>query len=114
MHIQFKNRGALVPFYLVICFGSVAIIKRLIAYAFGNDVLGEGDTVLLSGVAFLVSGYLTYRKRDSFYVVDGEKKRMNEQNIFCYLSMEMWAQLFWSFGFLCVLGGVLSLLGVVN
>jgi hypothetical protein len=114
MHIQFRNRGILVPFFLIICFIGVAILKVLIQFAFGEHSFVEGDMVLLSGVAFLVAGYWTHRKRDTFYIVDGETKRMNEQNTFFFLSMEMWAQIYWSFGTLCVLGGFISLMGLVE
>lgn len=114
MYIQFKNRGALVPFYLGTSFLCLLIITKSIDFFFGKDVLVEGDIVLLSGVTFLIAGYWTYKNRDSFYTVDGEERRMGEENVFFYLTMEMWAQIFWSFGALCMLGGALALSGLVN
>jgi hypothetical protein len=114
MHFQFKNRGIMVPVYLAICFVGVFIIKSLIEYIYGKGRVTEGGLVLLIGIAFLIAGYWTYRKRDSFYIVDGEKRGMNEDNVFFYLSMELWAQIYCSFGVLCVLGGTFSLLGLVD
>lgn len=114
MYIKFKNRGALVPAFLATCLIGASIIKALIEYLFTDYVFAEGDVVLLFGIAFLIAGYWTHKQRDSFYYVDGEKRRMNEENTFFYLSMELWAQIYWSFGFLCVLGGVLSWLGVAK
>lgn len=102
-----------VPVVLIICFIGVFVIKALIEYLF-VDALSEGAIVLLFGMAFLIAGYCTYKQRDSFYFVDGEKRRMNEESTFLHLSMELWAQIYWSFGFLCVLGGILLWLGVAE
>jgi hypothetical protein len=114
MFFPFKNRGILVPVYLIACLFGVLIVKGLIEYLFDQTSLTEHDAAFLFGAAFIAAGHWTYNTRDSFYVANGIKKRMHEENEFFFLSMEVWAYIYWTIGGFCILAAVLAVLGIVD
>lgn len=114
MFFQFKNRGILVPVYLIACFIGVLIVKGLFEYLLNQPSLTDYDAAFLSGAAFIAAGHWTYNTRDSYYVANGIKKRMHEENEFFFLSMEVWAYIYWSIGGFCILAAILSMLGIAD
>lgn len=112
MFFIYKNKGILVPIYLIAVVIGLAIVVNLLKSWVGGIFFVEYDMAIMFGIACVIAGEWTYRTRDSFYIANGQKKRMYEDNSFFFLSMEIWAYIYWSLGGICIVGGFLSLMGL--
>lgn len=105
----YKNKGILIPVYFIVPAIGVAIISALLKEAGGIFAQPYSIGIPL-GFAMIVSALWTYATRDSFYYVNGQKKRMFEDNTFFFIPMLVWSYIFSIAGVLCIVGGLLETL----
>lgn len=115
MHFEFKNKGALVPFYLCVSVIGVASFIALLKNYVGGPFHMEYDTTFVVGLGLIVAGVWTYLTYDRFYFTEkGERKQMYEDNTFYFIHMKLWAYIFLLTGIACALGGALTMLKIID
>ena len=88
MILIWKNKGILIPVYVVTTFVSIAtlsgVLKRNIGGIFANDY----NIQITLGLTFLSSGLWTYLTSEEFVKKDGQKIKVDFENKFLFHSNE--------------------------
>lgn len=98
----YKNKGILIPAYLIICF-----ISSLIVFA---NVLrvNAGFTCC---IGFLLTAGWTYATRNDYYKnKEGIKVKADIQNEFFWISMHLWYKIFLVGSLICLIIGIRQIL----
>jgi hypothetical protein len=92
---QWKNKGILVPVYVVICILVPALTIGVVHRNFG----GAFDKIPFSYVlvfALAVAGLWTYLTCEAYYIdVEGNKKVLDIKHQFYWIKMKYWAYILW-------------------
>jgi hypothetical protein len=116
MFLEFKNKGALIPIYIAVSLiGVISVISLLKNYVGGPFDLTFETTVIV-GISFIITGIWSLCTYDSFYVNEatGEKKQMYEENTFFYIHMKLWGYVFIALGAMLVVGGILTMMKIID
>jgi hypothetical protein len=111
--IFFKNKGILVPVYLIASMLAVVCITALLD-SYAGIAVPVTYNYLIFGFGFVGAGLWTYLTRDSYYIANGRREAMGEDNSFFFLPMQIWAYIFLGTGVLFVFFGSLIALGVLK
>jgi len=102
MQLFWKNKGLYVLLYIVVSVVATNIILAKIKELIGGS-LSFIDFYLALGIALIIAAVLTYFKKDDYYIDDeGKKIKMDTENEFMYISMDLWF-------YILLIVGVLSL-----
>ncbi len=103
MFIIYKNKGILIPLYLIVCFISIAILTKTLSDYFNIQINNNNDFWFIAGFAFLCSGLWTKLTCEDFVEVDGVKHKVDIDNSFFFIKMKIWALILSVFGFLMLI-----------
>jgi hypothetical protein len=109
MFLIYKNKGILIPVYIFVSLMSAAIIGNILTHEFAV----ECNETIFVGFGVTVSGIWSYITRDSYYIVQGQRRQMNEDNSFFFLSMRIWAYLLFIAGLSITCYGIAATLEFV-
>ena len=94
MLLFYKNKGILVPLYLVVSF----IVTAMIIGALGRNVGGlfaKTDFYSTLGISLLIAAGWTYLTQYDYYMdKEGNKKRMDTVNALFFIKMGAWVYIF--------------------
>ncbi|WP_299249605.1 hypothetical protein [uncultured Aquimarina sp.] len=108
MIIIYKNRGILIPVYLVVSLIGVKILDSVITKYLGGIFAADYDFQIVMGIGFLISSVWTYLTSEDYEIVNGVKEKMYMNNHFFYISMKLWSYLMFGFGVLIVISGIVE------
>lgn len=114
MLLIFKNKGILVPVFLMASLIASALTVNLLKTYVGGVFAAEYGMAIPVGFGFIIAGMWTYLTRDSYYISQGQRKRMNEENSFFFISMKFWAYIFALTGFIFIVYGLLDETGYIK
>jgi len=105
----FKNKGFLVPFYVLVSLLGTAITVGVLKRNFTRLSALEPKTTIVIGIGLIISSIWTYLTREDFVKNKwGEKILIEMKNEFYFLSMKTWS-------FILFVGGVcLSAYGILE
>lgn len=90
----YKNKGLLVPVYLIVCFFGTAEIHGVLHRNFGG-AFSKIDMYIDLGFTFLLAAVWTYLTKDSSYKdKNGNKKKLDTVNSLFFIRMNLWAYIF--------------------
>ena len=106
MILVWKNKGILVPVYLIFSFLGTMILNGVLHRNVGGIFSNIGVSVV-SGVAFVIAGLVTFLTRDDYYKdKNGVKVKMDTENELFWIPMRVWAYIFFAVGFLMIVNGL--------
>jgi hypothetical protein len=107
MILIWKNKGILIPVYVVTTFVSIAtlsgVLKRNIGGIFANDY----NIQITLGLTFLSSGLWTYLTSEEFVKKDGQKIKVDFENKFFFIQMKVWGYIFLAAGLVFLINGLI-------
>ncbi|WP_299437964.1 hypothetical protein [uncultured Aquimarina sp.] len=108
MIVIYKNRGILVPVYLVVSLVSTSILNTILKKYIGWIFATNYDSQIVMGIGLVISGLWTYFTSEDHIMVDGEKEKIFMNNHFFYISMKLWSYIMLGFGVLTLLSGIVE------
>lgn len=108
MIIIYKNRGILVPVFILVPLVGILILSGELKRNVGGVFASDYDKNLLFGIAFLISGIWTYWKRADYILVNGEKEEIEMNNHFFYISLKLWSKILFVCGIITLLVGIVE------
>jgi hypothetical protein len=104
----YKNKGILVPIYVIVSFIGIAILSGILKRNIGGIFANEYDYKIILGLGFLISGLWTYFTSEEYIKKDGVKIKVNIENTFFFIPMKIWGYIFIGAGLLFLLLGFIS------
>jgi uncharacterized membrane protein len=96
MLLVWKNKGLLVLLYLLVSIIGTAMIVGVL-HRNVEGVLSNIDFYTTFGLGFLIASLWTYLTKDDFYKdKDGNKKKIEFKNEFFWISMKIWAYIYFA------------------
>jgi len=108
MIVIYKNRGILIPVYVVVSLVSTAILNSVLKEYIRGIFASNYDSQIVMGVGFLISGFWTYLTSEDYIIVDGEKEKIYMNNHFFYISMKLWSYIILVLGILTLISGIVE------
>ena len=112
MIIFYKNRGILVPVFIIIPVVGILILSGVLERNVGGIFASNYDKNIVLGVGLLISGIWTYLKRTDYIIVNGEKEEIEMNNHLFFISLKLWSKIIFIGGLLTVLAGILETLNL--
>lgn len=112
MILIFKNRGALVPVFLIVPLVGTVILREVLKRYLGGIFAYDYDFQIVLGISLLISSLWTYLKRDDYVTVNGVKEKVEIDNHFYYISLKIWSYIMLIAGILVLVGGILETFGL--
>ncbi|WBX77888.1 hypothetical protein PG911_06435 [Tenacibaculum ovolyticum] len=106
MILIYKNRGILVPVFLVVPIVGVAIISGVLKRNIGGLFAYDYDYQIILGIGLLISSFWTYIKSEDYIEVDGKKEKIEMNNHFFYIPMKLWSKIMVIAGVLTLIAGI--------
>lgn len=110
MFIIYKNKGILIPLYLIVCFITIAILTKTLSDYFNIQINGNSDFWFIAGCAFLFSGLWAKLTCEDFVEVEGKRHKVDIDNRFFFIKMKIWAYVLSGFGILILISGIINVL----
>ena len=108
MIIIYKNRGILIPIFLIVPFVVTAILSGVLKRNIGGIFDYDYDKQIVIGIGLLISSLWTYLKSEDFIEVNGKKEKIEMNNHFFYISMKTWSHIILVVGILVLAGGLVE------
>ena len=112
MIIIYKNRGILVPVFIIIPVVGVLILSGVLERNIGGIFASNYDKNIVLGIGLLISGIWTYLKRTDDIIVNGDKEEIEMNNHLFFISLNLWSKIIFIVGLLTVLAGILETLNL--
>ena len=94
MLLIWKNKGLVVPVYVITSFIGVALITGILSRNIGG-IFSNIDFYVISGNFFMIAAIWTYLTKDDYYTDrNGQKAIMDTPNEFFFIKMEIWSYVF--------------------
>ncbi len=106
MLLIWKNKGILIPIYLIVTFITVAMLGGILKRNVGGIFAYKYDIQIIIGISFLISGLWTYLTSEEFIKKDGQKIKVDIKNTFFFISMKLWGYIFLAAGLLFFINGL--------
>jgi hypothetical protein len=106
----YKNRGILIPVFLIVPVISFLILSGELGRNFGGFFVTESFKQVMIGIGFLISFIWTYLTREDYILVDGKKEKIEMYNHFFYISNRTWSFIMLGLGIIIIIGGVIDFL----
>lgn len=101
MFLHSKNKGLLVLLYLIVCLIGTAVIVGELARNYGG-IFSKFDFYTTLGFALLFTAAWTYLTKDDYYKdTEGNKVKMDMENEFFWIRMEIWVYIFVALSLVC-------------
>lgn len=108
MIIIYKNRGILIPIFLLIPVVGTLIMSGVLKRNIGGIFAYNYDQQIVIGLGLLISSLWTYLKSDDYVEVNGKKQKLDLGNHFFYIPMKTWSYIILVGGVLVLTGGLLE------
>lgn len=108
MIVIYKNRGILIPVYLVISLVGAAILNYVLKEYLGGIFTSNYDSQIIIGTGFIISGLWTYFTSEDYVNIGGEREKVYMNNHFFYISMKLWSYIILGFGILILISGIVE------
>lgn len=105
-----KNKGILVPVYIVATFISMAILSGILERNVGGIFAYDYDTRFFLALVFFISGTWTYLTSEEFIKKDGRKIKVDVENKFFFIPMKIWGYIFLGLGLLFLINALTTTL----
>ncbi|MBL4745139.1 MAG: hypothetical protein JKY08_02100 [Flavobacteriaceae bacterium] len=112
MIIIYKNRGILVPVFIIIPVVGILILSGVLERNIGGIFASNYDKNIILGIGLVISGIWTYLKRTDYNIVNGEKEEIEMNNHLFFISLNLWSKILFVVGLLTVIYGVLETLNL--
>jgi hypothetical protein len=100
--IIYKNKGILIPVYLIVSLVGITIITSDLHRSY-KESFPEINAPGTIGTGFLVAALWSYLTKNSYYKdSEGNKVVMDIENSFWFISMKIWAYIFLVIGAILV------------
>jgi hypothetical protein len=106
MFIIWKNKGILIPIYVISSFIVIAILSGILKRNVGGVFANDYDYRIILGLGFLISGIWTYLTSEEYIKKDGQKIKVNIENKFFFISMKIWGYIITGVGLFFLLYGL--------
>ncbi len=106
MILIWKNKGILIPVYLVTTFISIAILSGILKRNVGGIFAYDYDFQIILGFVFSITGLWTYLTSEEFIKKDGQKIKVDIENKFFFIPMKIWGYLFLTAGLFFLINGL--------
>ncbi len=108
MIVIYKNRGILIPVYLIVSLIGTAILNGILKEYIGGIFVSNYDNQIVLSIGFIISGFWTYFTSQDHIMIDGEKEEIYFNNHFFYISMKLWSYIMFGFGVLTLISGIVE------
>ncbi len=104
----YKNRGILVPIFLIVPFVGTAILSGVLKRNIGGIFASDYDQQIVMGIGLLISGIWTFLKSEDYIEVNGLKEKIEMNYHFFFVSMKTWSYIMLVGGILVLLTGIIE------
>ncbi|CAM1356090.1 hypothetical protein [Tenacibaculum ascidiaceicola] len=108
MIIIYKNRGILIPLFLILPFVGTTILSGVLKRNIGGIFAYDYDFQIVMGIGLLISSLWTYLKSGDYIMINGIKEKIEMNNHFFYIPMKTWSYIMFAGGILVLAGGLLE------
>ncbi|WP_046745907.1 hypothetical protein [Kordia zhangzhouensis] len=106
----YKNRGILIPVYLVVSVLGIIFLDKFLKESIGGIFLSGYDFQIVLGVGLFISFIWTYLTSYDYIEVDGKKQRIEMFNHFFFISNRLWSYIMLGASILVFSGGIIEIL----
>jgi hypothetical protein len=110
MIIIWKNKGILIPVYVISTFIALAILSGILKRNVGGIFAYDYDYRIILGLGFIISGIWTFLTSEEYIKKDGKKILVDIENKFFFISMKIWGYIIIGAGIVFLLYGIFSIL----
>ena len=106
MILIYKNRGILIPVYLVVSVLGTVILNGLLKSYIGGIFLNAYDSQIVLGIGLFIAFIWTFVTSYDYIEIEGEKERIEMNNHFFYISNRLWSYIMLGASVLVLAGGI--------
>ncbi len=106
MLLIWKNKGILIPVYLIVSFIVTAIVGGILKRNVGGIFAYNYDLQIIFGIGFLICGLWTYLTSEEYIKKEGQKIKIEIKNSFFFISMKIWGYIFLVAGLFFLINGL--------
>lgn len=104
----YKNKGILIPVFLITPFIAITVLSGVLERNVGGIFASNYDKQIIFGISLLISGIWTFFKGENFIKINGLKEKIEINNHFFYISMKMWSYIMLVGGILLFIVGIIE------
>ena len=106
MILIWKNKGILIPVYVISTFFGLAILSGILKRNLGGVFATEYDYRVILGVGLIISGIWTYLTSEDFVKKNGQKIKVDIENRFFFIPMKIWGYMLTGAGLFFLVYGI--------